>query len=607
MGWTVKAQDSLKTVRLDEVVVTGTKSEIPVEKSGKSIFKINRKDIETSGSRNVADLLNQVPGVQMDGNFGPLGTNIGYFLRGASSRRTLILIDGVPFNDPSGIDQTYDLRLLDLDQVESIEVLKGGLSTLYGTGAAAGVINITLKKSSEKFLSGNLGVEYGSFNTIKTNLNLSGKADKVSYLINGGYRRSDGFSSATDSTDINDFDNDGFEGYNFLAKIGYDFSNGFLMTFTGALDDFETDYDQGAYSDGNNISDYQQIRLGLSPSYQWQGGNLKGDFFFTNLDRLFDSPDFFDPNARFIDKYDANNIQVDVVIDQNLSEHIKLVGGINYQKLSYSQPSVEETNFSMIDPYLSFIFDQKNFNLQFGSRLNQHSTYGTNVVWNVNPSYLISTADADIKFFGSYSTSFITPSLFQLFGPFGANTELKPEESKSTEGGISISRGDIKLEGVYFHRKDENLIIYTDQYENVGEHIRTDGLEFLGQLILSEKVNLSANYTFVRRLDDSELYRIPTHKYGASLNIEPINNLIISANYLYTGDRTQQYFDSNSFTTEEANLDAFDLLNLVASYRYQNFTLSGTLNNAFDENFVAIYGFNTVGRNYSLGLKYSFN
>ncbi|MEP0985481.1 TonB-dependent receptor [Ekhidna sp.] len=607
MGWTVKAQDTLKTVQLDEVVVTGTKSAIPVEKSGKSIFKITLKDIESSGSRTVADILNEVRGVQMDGNFGPLGTNIGYFVRGASSKRTLVLIDGVPFNDPSGIDQTYDLRLLDLDQVESIEILKGGLSTLYGTGAAAGVINITLKKAKEKGVIGTVSFDYGSFNTVNPNLSISKKSEELSIVINAGYRKSDGFSAAKDQSGSENFDDDGFEGFNFLGKVGYEFNDRFDIVFTGALDDFRADYDQGAFTDGDNFTEYQQIRMGLSPKLKWQGGNLRGDFFITNLDRLFNSPDFFDPNARFVDEYDAANTQFDLVIDQNLNENFKLIGGINYQRLAYSQPSIDETNFTMIDPYASLIFDQSSFNFQVGARLNNHSEYGNNFVWNVNPSYSINSGESTIKVFASYSSSFIAPSLFQLFGPFGANTALEPEESKSAEGGFTLLQGRVKVEAVYFYRKDKNLIIFTDQYDNAGETIETDGIEFNGAFDLSEKISLSANYTFLRRLDDSRLYRIPSHKYGASLGYQPLDGLNISLNYLHTGERRQQYFNNTTFTLDEAELKAFDLLDLITSFQYQSFTFSAGINNLLDEDYQAIYGFNSVERNYTIGVKYQFN
>ncbi|MEP3387562.1 MAG: TonB-dependent receptor plug domain-containing protein, partial [Reichenbachiella sp.] len=126
-------QEDLSTYTMDEFVVTGTKFELPVEKSGKSIYKLTAKDLEQNAGKTVSDLLNEVPGIQMDGNFGAPGTNISYYVRGGRNKNTLILIDGVPLNDPSGIDASFDLRFLPVSQIESIEVLKGGLSTLYGT------------------------------------------------------------------------------------------------------------------------------------------------------------------------------------------------------------------------------------------------------------------------------------------------------------------------------------------------------------------------------------------------------------------------------------------------------------------------------------------
>ncbi|MEO9869351.1 TonB-dependent receptor plug domain-containing protein [Ekhidna sp.] len=605
MGWTVKAQDTLKTVQLDEVVVTGTKSEIPVEKSGKSIFKITRKDIENSSARSVADLLNEVPGVQMDGNFGPLGTNIDYFVRGASSKRTLVLIDGVPFNDPSGIDQTYDLRLLDVDQIESIEILKGGLSTLYGTGAAAGVINITLRKSSSKPISGNAKIEYGSFNTFKANAGVSGSADKLSYVINGGYKSSDGFSAARDESGSGNFDDDGFEGYNFLGKVGYQVTESFNLGLTGAYDYFESDFDGGAFADAQaNFSEYKQLRFGASPTYKWLGGNAKGNFFVSKLERFFDSSGFISDN-------EAKNFQGDIVLDQNLSEKLKLVGGLNYQRLAYSQPDLEEESFDMIDPYVTLIYDVQDFNIQVGGRLNNHSDYGTNLVYNINPSYIYSLEEFDVKIFSSYSTSFITPSLFQLFGPFGANPDLDPEESRSAEGGFSIFNEAFDLSMVYFYRKDENLILFTggstSSYVNADQEIETDGLEISGTLDFEKNVTLSGHYTYTRRLNDQIAYRIPAHKYGISATYLPVNNLTTKLSYLHTGERDLQYFDNATFETVQVDAESFDLFDFLVSYKWNDLTLSGSLNNIFNEDYQAIAGFNSVGRNYTMGLKYTFN
>ncbi|MFM7430901.1 MAG: TonB-dependent receptor, partial [Flammeovirgaceae bacterium] len=142
-----QSQDSIRT--LNEVVITGTKFELPVEKSGKFILRLSEQQLREQSGRNVGDLLNNLAGVQVDGNFGTPGSNLNYYVRGARNRQTLILLDGVPMNDPSGIDAFYDLRYVATDQLKNMEVMQGGLSTLYGSSAAAGVINIQTKEPNK--------------------------------------------------------------------------------------------------------------------------------------------------------------------------------------------------------------------------------------------------------------------------------------------------------------------------------------------------------------------------------------------------------------------------------------------------------------------------
>ena len=116
---------------LGKVVVTDTRFETPIEKSGKVIYKITADQITNLPGRTVADLLNTLPGINVDGAFGTPGTNLDYSLRGGRNRHTLILIDGLPINDPSSISNDYDLRLINARDIEFIEVLKGGASTLF--------------------------------------------------------------------------------------------------------------------------------------------------------------------------------------------------------------------------------------------------------------------------------------------------------------------------------------------------------------------------------------------------------------------------------------------------------------------------------------------
>ena len=118
-------QDSTKTKTIEEVVVSDTKFAQSKEKSGKIIEKITAKDLESKKGQSLANVLSQVAGVEVNGNQSGTGKNIEYYIRGGRSRQVLIMIDGVPMTDASGITLQYDLRLLPVDQIESIEILKG--------------------------------------------------------------------------------------------------------------------------------------------------------------------------------------------------------------------------------------------------------------------------------------------------------------------------------------------------------------------------------------------------------------------------------------------------------------------------------------------------
>ncbi len=139
-------KDSTQVNRLNEVVVSDTKFAQSKEKSGKVITKITEEELQKKSGQSLANVLNSAVGVEINGGQSANGKNLGYYIRGGKNQQVLIVIDGIPVTDASGISFEYDLRLLPVDQVESIEIMKGAASTLYGTGAATAVINITLKK-----------------------------------------------------------------------------------------------------------------------------------------------------------------------------------------------------------------------------------------------------------------------------------------------------------------------------------------------------------------------------------------------------------------------------------------------------------------------------
>ena len=118
-----------KVESLDEIIITATKFETNKKNVGKTVYKITQETIQNSAGKTVMDLLNDVPGVEINGNFSTKGQNLGYYIRGGRNRQVAILIDGVNVNDPSSFGGDFDLRQIDIQQIESIEVLKGASST----------------------------------------------------------------------------------------------------------------------------------------------------------------------------------------------------------------------------------------------------------------------------------------------------------------------------------------------------------------------------------------------------------------------------------------------------------------------------------------------
>ncbi|WP_200979206.1 TonB-dependent siderophore receptor [Echinicola sp. 20G] len=603
-----------ETKELEEVVVTGTKFEIPVEKSGKTIYKLDQSDIEKNAGKTVADILNEVPGIQIDGNFGAPGTNLSYFVRGASSKNTLILIDGLPINDPSDISSTFDLRLLSLSQVESIEVLKGGLSTLYGTGASAAVINIKLKSAQDKQkIAGTVDFNGGSFGTYNGNLNINGKNEKFSYMVSGNYFTSEGFTSASEEQSATPFGKDGMDRKNAMLKLGYDFSDRFHLDFVSAYDDMEADYDDNTFTDANNQQLSSQLRFGLTPSYTYAKGVIKLKSIYNQNEREFISS--------YPSEYKGRNLQLDLTQEHQIIEGLKGLWGLNLQQFSYEQPgdlSFDSNKFTIIDPYASLFYETNSgFNIHAGARVNTHSEYDAKFIYNVNPSYLFAvTQTISMKVLASVSTSYVTPSLYQINSPLYGNTDLNPEESLNYEQGVSFYVGDeFTLNLVHFTRDESEPIdfvsIYDDegnyiagQYQNTASERRVEGFEADFSWLVNQYFDMSANFAHVSTDKPETFYRIPKNKWGLAFNARPAENTQVSLKYNFTSKRTIYDWGYGG----ELDLDSYGLVDLFVQQGFleNKLNIYGGINNLLDEEFTAIYGYTTRGRTFSLGARFQF-
>ena len=212
--------DTLQGNHLDEVIVTANKYPQKQSTTGKVITVITKDQIEKSAGKTLSQVLNEQAGVTINGALNNLGSVQTTYVRGAASGRTLILLDGIPVNDPSMINNEFDLNLFSLDNVDRIEICKGAQSTLYGSDAVAGVINIiTLSGDVNKPINVKTTLSEGSFGTLKGNAQLYGKKGRFNYSVRHARLISNGFSSAYDSTGNNNFDKDGYNGNSTNAQV----------------------------------------------------------------------------------------------------------------------------------------------------------------------------------------------------------------------------------------------------------------------------------------------------------------------------------------------------------------------------------------------------
>ncbi|MCX2720217.1 TonB-dependent receptor plug domain-containing protein [Lentiprolixibacter aurantiacus] len=596
--------DSLDIQELEEVVVSDSRFKLNRSFSGKTIISIGPDDLERYRGVAVPVLLNQFSGIEIGGSRSRQGEVLGVYARGGRGRQVLVLLDGVRISDPSSFSQEYDLRLLSTLDIESIEVIKGAASSLYGTNAVSAVINIITRKGSSERLSGEFLSRVGTNQSaMEQNYQLgsfthsaraSGTIHKLTYAVGITHDYADGLSSL--STETNE--EDPFSRAVSQVRLGYEFNAGLSMQVYAQESRLRNDYDESfGLIDAPYRFVSRQQRAGIMADYRYKVGSLHFNSAYTE----YDSENF----SAFPSVFKGDNLIADLYNRYTFGEHLYTVIGLNYSKDRTFLANRAE--FTQADPYLNLVFvSQNGFNLNTGTRLNIHSEYGNHWVYSLNPSYVYRMGKGYLKGFSSYSTSFLTPSLTQLFGEFGANPELEPETNRTFEIGAEVAlAGKFRGSLLYFDRKEENAVVFnnsTFRFFNADATIDVSGVEVEGKWAYSDNLEINANYTFTERKGDNAI-RIPRHKLNLSLGYELNPRLYASFSYTFTGEREDT--DFNTFT--DVSLDRFSLYGLYISYRLipnrlKMFFEGENLGNA---QFEEVFGFNTRGRNLAFGFQLS--
>ncbi|MBO6632789.1 MAG: TonB-dependent receptor, partial [Psychroserpens sp.] len=562
LGFAQQQTDSLQIQELDEVVVSDSRFNLKRENSGKVITKITQKELNQLQGRSIADIINMTAGIEINGTRSNAGQNLSYFVRGGRNRQVLVLIDGVPVTDASQIANDYDLRLLNADQVESIEILKGASSTLYGTGAATAVINIKLKQEAKDTFSVNLRSTIGTnqsqddsdydIENFLNSVSVSGTVDKFSYMATFGQQFTDGLSAIA-----NGDESDAFNSHNGFLKLGYRFSDKFRLATYASFDKFKADFDDSfGLTDADNRSITDQHRYGLNSEFKYNKGSITLNAAYNTVDR--------DIESGFPSRFKAQSFKGDLFNRYNFNDKFYTVLGVNAQRNeieSFSIPfgetqfqqsiNPEDATFTIVDPYINAVYvSDFGLNINAGLRLNNHSEYGTHLVYSLNPSFRKDTNFGYVKGLASYSTSFITPSLFQLFEPSFGNADLEPEENRTIEVGAEVHIKDkATISVVYFDRLEENFVDFVDQgdfvfqYDNTNNDFTASGIELVADVKVTENLQFRANGTYTK-VDESLNLRIPEIKVNAALNYTFKENTNISLMYQFNDDRDDAFFNS---------------------------------------------------------------
>ncbi len=634
IGSQLQAQDTTGT-SMDEVILTANKYPKKQSETGKVVTVINRQQIEKSGGKTLVELLNTVAGTTMIGANNNTGTNITASIRGASGGNVLILLDGIPANDPSVITNYFDLNFINLDQVERIEILKGGQSTLYGSDAVAGVINIISKKMSNKKIAVNGNFTGGSYHTLKQSVGVGGSGKIADYSVNYTHLGSDGFSAAYDKNNTGTFDKDGYNQHAVTGRFVFKAGKRIKTNLSGTYSKYKTDLDLSAFKDeGDYTVDNNNKQFGAGTVYTFNKGAVHANYNYNRSERDYVNGSLYVPDSATVYSkadYVGRTHFAELYANYKLSDWEFLLGGdyrfnntdqSYYSNGKYGPYSPKPLNAKMnqVSTYASVIYkNNTGFNLEAGSRLNFHSEYGNNVTFTLNPSYLI---NKKIKVFGNLYSAYKTPTLYQLFDLSAGNKDLTPEKGIIGEAGVELfSKRSFHTRVVGFYRNTKDAIVYTfnpstfeSKYLNVGKQTNY-GAEFEAGYT-HDKLNIAANYTYTNGKTTSSfdgtgsplgkdtsyfnLYRIPKHAFNLNAGVQATKELYVSAQ-IHSVSKREEFIYGGS----PEILKGYSLIDLYGEYKFDKaIKIFLDLKNVTNKKYFDFLGYNARRFNFVTGISF---
>ncbi|NGR07671.1 TonB-dependent receptor [bacterium SGD-2] len=581
---------------LDTVVVTASRGPQILRETVGDITVVGREELQRAGADSLSTILSRQPGVQISDN-GGRQTPTGVMLRGANANHTLLLIDGMRVN--SSVQGGANWSALDPSTIDRIEILRGAASSLYGSDAIGGIINIiTRKGETDRPLTAWADLGIGSHETVRAATGFSGARDGWEYSLAASGADSGGHSASSQAVAFGNHhsDDDGYQQHTLTGSLGYRWAPDQHLGFTFYNSYINGEYDAGEWTHPAYALTRQQsysltstnaitnswksiLRFGLSKeSYE----DRVWDTRFSSLQRVYSW---------------QNDFQL--APEQKLSAYVER---IEERPLHSAGLEVNRRDTNAAGVVYTGRFDRHS--VQASLRNDNITGYGNETTGGLGYDFALN--DAWTVGVGA-NTGFHAPTFSDLYYPGSENPDLKPEKSRNVEARLHYSRNGLSLGATLYQNRIRDLLNWDNasfRMENVSR--ATIRGATLSAEYAWERTTLRASADLMRPRDDDtgeRLLRRARQAYMVALDHQYSDALRVGAEYQFTGKRDDTAVDPDTFTSYRTTLGGYGLLNLTASYALtSNASVQLRWNNVFDKNYANAYGYRTAGSNVFVNL-----
>lgn len=604
---------------MEEMIVSSSRIEMPLRQIGTSVSVIDGAEIQLRGYTSLTDVLRTQPGVAAS-NSGGLGKATSLRIRGEESFRTLMMIDGVDVSDSSGPQVGPRLEnFIASNDIEKVEILRGSQGFIYGADAG-GVINV-FTKTGEGDLGGSVGLEAGRYGTQQVDANVSAGNETGDFFIGVTDLESDGFNSRTSDNVLRD--EDGVENTTVHAKLGWNATEDLRLQLVVRDIDSETEFDNcfvPVVFTRTNVctSEKDQTTAKLAATYDM--GNFSHYLGYAETDTTRDN---FSEGA-FSNGSEGEINRAEYMGSYRFSDTTTVVAGVDLEEEIVSNNSGLDVDREQLGLYVEFNGEiASNWFVSAGLRNDDNDDFGNFTSGRLSSAYVMDFDDgSSIKYRASYGTGFRAPSLFEIdynSTGTGVSNNLDEETSSGYDLGVEYySANGMRVELVYFNQEVEDAIDYEfssddvtfdtliDGYVQLNGISKSEGVELSLEYPITEDVAILGNMTYNETEDPSgdQRARRPELVSNIGLKVSALENkLTLLANYRISRDAVDKQFGSTVYF----NLDDYAVFDISANYNINEMiTVFGRVENALDDDYQEVSGFNTAGSAAYAGVRFNF-